>query len=94
MLLLLHYFRKRDSNVFYWIKWIVEDRLLFNFCENEDARSYSKLEPISNTLLKQEMLKLTLLVEGKIKKIYPNQFALATDRLIIRNISWLSLLFS
>ena len=68
------FFRKKDSNIFNWIKCIVEDILPFRFCEKENVQLFSKLEPISVETFQEYMGKLTFLVEEKIKTILPNYF--------------------
>ena len=49
---IIRFFRRKDSNLFNWVKWIVEDLLPFNFCEKENPRSFTNLEPISRDSLK------------------------------------------
>ena len=51
----------------------------FNFCEKENPRKFSTLDPISSGSLKSCMQKLTFLVEEKVKKKLPDQFAIAFD---------------
>ena len=38
------FLRKKYSNLFDWVKWVVEDLLPFNFCEKENPRKFSTLE--------------------------------------------------
>ena len=84
-----YFFRKKDSDIFSWIKWIVKDILPFNFCAKENARIFTKLEPIS---VKTYGLhgKTDFLVEEQIEKALPNHFALAFDGWTeARFITWL-----
>eukprot|EP00474_Spongospora_subterranea_P010852 CRZ11310.1 hypothetical protein [Spongospora subterranea] len=74
------FFRKTDTNLFKWVKWIVKDLLPFNLCEKPNTRLYCKLEPVSIKTLKECMIKITTLAErGKIKDILPDQFAIVFD---------------
>ena len=73
------FFRKKDTNMFSWLCWIIEDLLPFNFCEKQNARLFSKLLPVTAITLKESMGKLCFLVEEKIKTILPDMFALAFD---------------
>ena len=73
------FIRKKDLNLFKWMKWIAEDLLPFNFCEKPNTRLFSKLEPVTNKTLKEAMLKTSLLVEKRIREILPDQFAIVFD---------------
>jgi hypothetical protein len=42
-----NFFRKKDTNLFKWLKWIAED-LPFNFCEKPNVPMHCRLEPVSN----------------------------------------------
>ena len=70
------FFRKRDDSVFKWIRWVAQDWLPFAFCENNNTREFTKLEPITVKTLKVHMNKLTQLIETKIRSILPQQFAI------------------
>ncbi|ETV69603.1 hypothetical protein H257_14742 [Aphanomyces astaci] len=48
-------FSRRVRNVYGWLTWITSSLLLFNFCENDMARRYSNLGPISNKTLMKRM---------------------------------------
>ena len=64
---ILHFFCKKDTNLFNWVEWIVKDLLPFNFCEKALVRKYTRLQPINVETLMKGLLKLTILVEQKIK---------------------------
>ena len=61
------FFRKKDDNVFKWIRWISQDLLPFFFSENNNTREFTKLEPITIKTLKVHMNTLTQLIETKIR---------------------------
>ena len=76
---ILHFFCKKDTNLFNWVEWIVKDVLPFNFCEKALVRKYTQLQPISVETLMKGLLKLTIRVEQKIKELLPYVFALVFD---------------
>jgi hypothetical protein len=65
---ILHFFCKKDTNLFHWVEWIVKDLLPFNFCEKALVRKHTQLQPISVEMLMKGLLKLTTCVEQKIKE--------------------------
>jgi hypothetical protein len=73
------FFRKKETNVYNWIRWIAQDLLPFAFCENTNTRQFTKLEPISVKTLKLHMEQFARLVENKIRKMLPPQFAIVFD---------------
>ncbi|RHY05406.1 hypothetical protein DYB36_013512 [Aphanomyces astaci] len=53
--------------------------LPFNFCENDMARRYSNLGPISNKTLMKWMHQMCRWLEAKLKKTLPESFACVFD---------------
>ncbi|CEG36243.1 Tam3-transposase (Ac family) [Plasmopara halstedii] len=73
------FFRKKETNLFNWIQWVVEDLLPFSFCENSNTRKFTKLEPVTVKTLKLNMSHLSELVRNKIRNLLPSQFAIVFD---------------
>jgi hypothetical protein len=74
-----NFLKKKESNMYSWISWIVEDLLPFSFCEKNNVRRYTNLESICSESLLQGMCRCTSNVEKKIRNILPDQFALGFD---------------
>ncbi|RHZ39796.1 hypothetical protein DYB31_005002 [Aphanomyces astaci] len=72
-------FSRNVRNVYGWLTWITSSLLPFNFCENEMARRYSNLGPISNKTLMKWMHQMCRRLEAKLKKTLPESFACVFD---------------
>ncbi|RQM29283.1 hypothetical protein B5M09_013613 [Aphanomyces astaci] len=72
-------FSRNVRNVYGWLTWITSSLLPFNFCENEMARRYSNLGPISNKTLMKWMHQMCRWLEAKLKKTLPESFACVFD---------------
>jgi hypothetical protein len=76
---IVHFFPKKNTNLFGWVQWIVSDLLPFSFCERPMTRKFTRLSPISTESLLQAMNDLTTKVENKIRKRLPSVFAVMFD---------------
>ncbi|RHZ01858.1 hypothetical protein DYB31_008467, partial [Aphanomyces astaci] len=72
-------FSRSVRNVYGWLTWITSSLLPFNFCENEMARRYSNLGPISNKTLMKWMHQMCRWLEAKLKKTPSESFACVFD---------------
>ncbi|RLN56451.1 hypothetical protein BBJ28_00022526 [Nothophytophthora sp. Chile5] len=64
---------------FAWIQWIVEENLHFAFCEKAATRRNTTLAPVSVTTIRENILRLNAVVEGKVAEELPDQFAIIFD---------------
>ncbi|ETV65061.1 hypothetical protein H257_18147 [Aphanomyces astaci] len=72
-------FMPMSHAVYGWPTWITSSLLPFNFCENDMARRYSNLGPISNKTLMKWMHQMCRWLEAKLTKTLPESFACVFD---------------
>ncbi|ETV75850.1 hypothetical protein H257_09825 [Aphanomyces astaci] len=69
----------RVKGRFGWISWIVEEGLPLTFCEKPSTRRFTNLPIISHVTLRDNILRLTEVVEKKISKEIPDRFGIIFD---------------
>ncbi|ETV68813.1 hypothetical protein H257_15374 [Aphanomyces astaci] len=69
----------RVKGRFGWFSWIVEEGLPLTFCEKPSTRRFTNLPIISHVTLRDNILRLTEVVEKKISKEIPDRFGIIFD---------------
>ncbi|ETV86037.1 hypothetical protein H257_02526 [Aphanomyces astaci] len=69
----------RVKGRFGWISWIVEEGLPLTFCEKPSTRRFTNLPIISHVTLRDNILRLTEVVEKEISKEIPDRFGIIFD---------------
>lgn len=66
---MMQVYDKKASNVYGWLKWIIEAGLTLNFPEGAWTRKYTSLDTITNKTVKKYMFKVMNQVEKEISEI-------------------------
>lgn len=75
----LHVADPRTTEIIRWIEWVVEERLPLTFCERRFVRQNARMGSISAKTLASYISSLYDRVQGEIRALLPDKFALVID---------------